>query len=387
MRYNYRLRPGALAVRALEAEWHRCRFLWNEAVYQQKIGNRPTYQKLSKMLTEARGRCAWLRDGSQVTQQCTLRTYALALDHSLRIKGRGRPASKTRRTALPSFEYTSKYFSVRGHSLKLSKIVPIPIVWSRDLPSIPSSVRIYRDSLGHWYASFVVRRDAEPMPEATGAIGIDWGVAVTATTTDPEFDLPCAGHRRRCAAELAKAQRKMCRRRRPRGHKPTVGYQTARRSVSKLHKKAARQNRHTARVWSSKVVANHQLVAIEDFRSGFLKKTTMARKAVDAAIGSIKQELLYRAKRAGRKVVLVPPAYTTMTCSSCFARNKQALKLSERVFRCEHCGYYADRDRNAAGVILAVAERDHVGVEGARRFTDSLRIPDEARPEPKIFAA
>ena len=29
VRYTYRLRPGAQAVDALTAEWHRCRYLWN----------------------------------------------------------------------------------------------------------------------------------------------------------------------------------------------------------------------------------------------------------------------------------------------------------------------------------------------------------------------
>ncbi len=39
VRYTYRLRPGAKAVRALLDEWHRCRWLWNEAVHQQKTGH------------------------------------------------------------------------------------------------------------------------------------------------------------------------------------------------------------------------------------------------------------------------------------------------------------------------------------------------------------
>ena len=33
VRYSYRLRPGAMVERALLEEWHRCRFLWNEAVH------------------------------------------------------------------------------------------------------------------------------------------------------------------------------------------------------------------------------------------------------------------------------------------------------------------------------------------------------------------
>jgi putative transposase len=69
VRYTYRLRPGATAAAALDAEWGRSRFLWNEAVHQQKSGNKPTLCSLSKLLTEARARFVWLRTGSQVAQQ------------------------------------------------------------------------------------------------------------------------------------------------------------------------------------------------------------------------------------------------------------------------------------------------------------------------------
>jgi putative transposase len=366
VRYTYRLRPGAHAERALLEEWHRCRFLWNEAVHQQKSGNKPTFCKLSKLLTQARGRSAWLRAGSQVAQQQTLRTYAATLNHSYTVKGRGKPAFKARKKTLPSLEYTTRGFSIRDGRLRLPGGVAVPVVWSRELPSAPTSVRVYLDSLGHWYASFVVRRTVEPASDAGGSIGIDWGVTTTATATDPAYDLPYHGHRRRCAAELAKAQRKMSRRRRPRGHAPSSGYRRARREAARLHKRAQRQNTHAARVWAKKVVADHQTIAVEDFRPRFLTRSRMARKAADAAIGTAKRELIERGVRAGRRVVLVPPAYTTMTCSECHARAKQQLGLAERVFRCEHCGYTADRDRNAARTILATVDPDRAGADDAR---------------------
>jgi putative transposase len=93
----------------------------------------------------------------------------------------------------------------------------------------------------------------------------------------------------------------------------------------------------------------------------------MARKAADSAIGAAKRALIERGMRAGRKVVLVPPAYTTMTCSDCLAIAKQRLGLAERIFRCEYCGHTADRDRNAARVILAVAEQGHTSVDDGSR--------------------
>lgn len=366
VRYTYRLRLGAQAEHALLGEWHRCRYLWNEAVHQDKARRKPTLCRLGKLLTDARARSPWLRDGSQVAQQQTLRTYAQALDHSFKVKGRRRPTIKARKSTLPSLEYTVRGFSIHEGRLRLPKGVTIPVVWSRDLPSDPTSVRVYQDSLGHWYASFVVRREVEPAPEVDGTIGIDWGVTVTATATDPAFDLPYGGHRRRCAAELATAQRTMSRRRRPRGQAVSNGYRHARRATARLHKKAQRQNTHEARMWARRVVADHQMIAVEDFRPRFLARSTMARKAADAAIGTTKRELVERAVRAGRTVVIVAPAYTTMTCSSCFARAKQRLGLAERTFQCRDCGYTAGRDRNAARVILAVAERGHTSVDDVR---------------------
>ncbi len=373
VRYTYRLRPGVAAERALTEEWHRCRFLWNEAVHQQKSGARPTFGTLSALLTEARSRSAWLRDGSQVAQQQMLRTYAQALGHSFTVKGRGRPTFKPRKTTLLSLEFTRRGFRVRDGRLVLPKGIGVPVVWSRELPSEPTSVRIIRDSLGHWYASFVVRRPIEAAPEAVGGIGVDWGVSTTATASGSEFDLPYLGHRKRCAAELAKAQRRMSRRRGKRGPR-SRGYEKARRAAAALQVKAARQIRHDSRVWAKRVVERHALIAVEDFRPKFLARSTMARKAADAAIGVAKRELVERGVRAGRRVVLVRPAYTTMTCSSCFARAKQRLELGQRVFRCHDCGYTDGRDRNAARTILAVAERGHTSVDDVRQSEHLLRV-------------
>jgi transposase len=228
-----------MAEAALLAEWGRCRWLWNEAVHQQKSGQKPTFAKLCKMLTKARAKMLWLREGSQVAQQQTLRDYSRALDQSFKVKGRGRPVMKARKKALPTLEYTTRGFGISNGRLTLPKGVAIPVVWSRELPSLATSVRVYQDNVGHWYASFVVRREIVAYPRGEGGIGIDWGVSNTATTTDSVFDLPHLGHRKRCAAELAKAQRKMARRYR-KGRPNSCGYAEAKQQAARLAKKAAR---------------------------------------------------------------------------------------------------------------------------------------------------
>ena len=110
VRYTYRLRPGAQAEAALLAEWGRCRWLWNEAVHQQRTRRPISKGRLGKLLTQARAANTWLRDGWQNAQAEMLNSYADSLGQSFKVKGRGRPKVKRRRDTLPSLAFTRNGF-------------------------------------------------------------------------------------------------------------------------------------------------------------------------------------------------------------------------------------------------------------------------------------
>lgn len=369
MRYTYRLRPGAVALHALERAGGQARWTWNQCVATDRAkragGERLSYGKMAAELTGWRGEHEWLAEGSQVVQQQTVRTWWSARQASFKVKGRHQPTFHAKHRTLPSMEYTRNGFSVKDGRLCVAKCPPIPVVWSRELPSAPSSVRVYRDAVGDWWASFVVEREPEQFPEVSASIGIDWGVSETATTTDETFDLPHAQHGRTAAKRLARYQRQMARRKPAKGQTGSVGYRKAKHVVAKQHRKVARQRQDTARKWARRVVEHHDRIAVEDFKPKFLARSTMARKAADAAIGTTKRSLLEYGQRAGRDVRLVPPAYTTMTCSGCGARTKR-LTLAERTFCCPDCGLVLPRDRNAARTILAAAGFNGASAESVR---------------------
>lgn len=106
----------------------------------------------------------------------------------------GMPRWKKKHRADPSLNYTKRGFRLKDGRLHLAGGIVLRVVWSRDLPGYPSSVRVYRDSLGHWYASLVVPARTEPVPATGAVIGIDWGVRETATTTSDTHDLPHLEH-------------------------------------------------------------------------------------------------------------------------------------------------------------------------------------------------
>ncbi|MFJ9146799.1 RNA-guided endonuclease InsQ/TnpB family protein [Streptomyces sp. NPDC102270] len=360
-RYTYRLRVSATARTALGAEWDRCRWVWNECVAKSRavhLRNKVTGEtatcgpaQLDRMLTEARSRAKAHKDIRERLPM-TRRT--------------GMPKWKSKREALLTLNYTQRGFRLKDGRLHLAGGIVVAVVWSRELPAQPSSVRVYQDSLGHWYASFVVPAHVEPLPRTGRVLGIDWGVRETATTTSDVHDLPHAEHGRRARTKLTRYDRMMARRRPKKGQPASKGYREAKKLRAKAYKKVARQREDTGRKWAKKVVRDHDAIAVEDFRPKFLARTTMARKAADAAIGATKAALIDMGRKHRREIRLVHPAHTTMDCAHCDARAKHRLPLGERTYTCTACGAVSPRDKNSARVMLVRAGLNPAGADRAR---------------------
>ncbi|MFD9412544.1 RNA-guided endonuclease InsQ/TnpB family protein [Streptomyces sp. NPDC059989] len=386
-RYTYRLRVSSTAGAALLAEWDRCRWIWNECVAKSKQVNawnrtRPEGAdkqtcgpaQLDRMLTEARARTGWLREGSSVPQQQLIRDFGKSKakaqkdirDRLPMARRAGMPKWKKKRGSGPSLNYTRRGFRIKDGRLHLAGGISLTVVWSRDLPADPSSVRVYQDTLGHWYCSFVVPAQVELLPVTARVIGVDWGVKETATTTSDAHDLPHAQHGGKVTAKLARYQRMMARRRPMKGKAASKRYKAAKKQAAKLYKKAARQRQDTSRKWAKSVVRDHDAIAVEDFRPAFLARTTMARKAADAAIGATKTALIEMGRKHGRAVHLVHPAHTTMDCAQCGARAKHALPLGMRTYTCTACGAMSSRDKNSAHVMLVRAGLDPASADRGR---------------------
>lgn len=182
-RWTFRLRVSSTAPAALTAEWDRCRWVWNECVAKSKqvhAHNRSGSDgadmqtcgpaRLDKPLTGARAGTPWLREGSSVPQQQIIRDFGKSrakahkdIREPLPQRRRaGMPGWKKKREVLASLNCTQRGFRLKDGRLHLAEGIVLTVVWSRELPAAPSSVRVYQDTPGHWYASFVVPAEVRP---------------------------------------------------------------------------------------------------------------------------------------------------------------------------------------------------------------------------------
>ncbi|GAA2293206.1 hypothetical protein GCM10010431_09240 [Streptomyces kunmingensis] len=160
-RFTFRLRVSSTARAALLTEWDRCRWVWNECVaksVQTHEANRTRHEEadrqtcgpaeLDRMLTEARKRTGWLREGASVPQQRVIRDFgrSRAKAHKdilerLPVPQRaGMPRYKKKHEASASLNYTTRGFRLKDGRLHLAGGIVVRPVWSRALHRVRSRV-------------------------------------------------------------------------------------------------------------------------------------------------------------------------------------------------------------------------------------------------------
>lgn len=276
-----------------------------------------------------------------------------------RFRGRGR---------FDSFGYQeyASGFRLDGRRLKLSNIGRIAVRWHRPLEGKIKTLRIKREA-DKWYACFTCEIETQP-PEPTGKeIGIDVGLASLLTTSDGEhIDNP--RWYRNEQAKLRVLQRRVSRRK--------IGGSNRKKAVKQLrrhHAKIANRRKDFLNKTVCHLVEQNDVIAIEDLQiENMARNHKLSKSILDAGWGYFKLQLLSKAEYAGKVVVLVPPAYTSKTCSNCGALF-EGLTLADRWVTCE-CGLSLDRDHNAAINILKRAGQ----ARSDKSTTDGLGLSEEA---------
>ena len=356
--YRFRLYPSAEQEEMLNEQLELCRDLYNAFLLERRYaygGSRKslTYNHQQNEIPELKNAFEEYKEiHSQVLQDVARRVDRAYQNFYRRIREKKQGIKK--KAGFPRLKGKGQYKSLtypqsgfrlmnNGH-LKLSKIGRVRMFMHRDIEGEIRTLNISRDSTGKWYASFSVKQEIVAFqPEKTGnSIGIDAGLLHLATMSDGNTVEP-PQFLKKGEKRIKKAQRKLSRRK-----KGSNNRRKAKINLSKQHERVKNQREDFAHKLSSQIVKNNDLIAFEDlYVTGMMKNHHLAKGIADASWSTIVQYTTYKAGSAGKSVVMVDPGNTSRECSNC-GYGKESMKLSERTFHCDSCGYEIDRDLNAA---------------------------------------
>ena len=235
---------------------------------------------------------------------------------------------------------------------------------------------------GRWYVSILVDAPShpnQPRKNHGGAVGMDLGVKALATLSTGEVvEGPKALDR--LLRKLRRLSKSLSRKR-----KGSSNRRRAQIRLARLHRRIGNVRKDALHKLTTHLALNHDVIVIEDLNvRGMMKNRHLARHIADASFYELRRQLEYKSKLYGCEIVLADRFYpSSKTCSNCGAVTEE-LKLSERVFRCDSCGFEIDRDMNAAINLekLAVSFTDRVNACGGMSAdpTIVLQSSGETRP-------
>lgn len=264
--------------------------------------------------------------------------------------------------------------------VKLTKLGWVRFRWDRAIPGTVKNITVSRHA-GVW--SVAAQYEVEvssPIPRDLPSVGIDRGVDVFAALSDGTNFAP-ANHGKKALKALARAQRKLARKKKARGKPSSKNRLKQIRRVAKLHARVARARKDFLHKVSTKIAQNHGDVVLEKLevrnmvrsakgtadKPGKMvrQKSGLNRAILDQGWGMFRVMLGWKVTERGNKVVEVPAAYSSQTCSECGVVDAASRRDQAR-FVCTSCGHTANADTNAAIVIKRRADSPFLPVEGKR---------------------
>ena len=218
----------------------------------------------------------------------------------------------------------------------------------------PTSATLNKTKLGDYFIHFVVDIPTQPAGKTPRVIGVDLGRRDIATTSTGESwsGKQIQDVRDRYSKVRANVQSKRTR--------------SSRRLLRRLSGRERRFQEWLNHNISKQLVQESKRMnaslAIEDLTNIRQSLNTKPRSKIERrrtnnwAFYQLRLFVGYKANIAGVRVIFVPPAYTSQTCSRCGHIHpiKGKSYRNGKVFKCGHCGFEHDADINAAKNIAAL---------------------------------
>jgi putative transposase len=353
--FKYRLRPTPSQERLLVQVLDVCRHWYNMCIEDRKVAWEYEKRSISKADQEKTGiRYRATFPKAQAVFSQTMQVVCDDVDKAYKAFFRRVKAGET--PGYPRFKGYQHFDSfgfkqygagvkIDGRRLKLFGIGRVRVFWHRPIAGKIKTARLRRTA-GKWYVCFSCELpDPVALPPAGQQVGIDLNVENLLTDSRGER-VESPKHYPTAQRRLRLAQRAL-----QRTVKGSHNRRTVLLRVQRLHEHIKNQRQDLLNKVAFTYTQTNDLIALEALQIvNMVRNRPLSKSILDQGWGYLRNRFVAKAANAGRKIVLVNPAYTSQTCSSCGQRF-QDFDLSVRWVTC-HCGLSLARDHNAAINIL-----------------------------------
>jgi len=351
-RYQYRFYPTIQQQQSLAQLFGCVRVVWNDALalckQSEKLPSNNDLQKLVITQAKKTAEREWLSEVSNIPLQQSVADLGIAYKNffdSLKGKRKGKKVGRPKfkkKTNQQSARFRIGGFSIKGNEVYLAKIGNVKPIWSRELPSSPSSVTVIKDGANRYFLSFVVEVEPVNIDAKNQSIGIDLGIKTFAIMSNgekaqsPDYS--------KLDRKIRKLQKKLARQPKDskRSHKTRI-------KIAKLHNQITDTRQDFLHKLSTKIISENQVIVLEDLNvSGMVKNRKLARSISLQGWRQFRTLCEGKAEKFNRDFRVISRwEATSQICSKCgYKWGKLDLKI--RSVKCLNCGTEHDRDENAA---------------------------------------
>lgn len=351
-RYQFRFYPTDQQQQLLAQLFGCVRVVWNDALaickQSEKLPSNNDLQKLVITQAKKTDERIWLSEVSNIPLQQSVADLGVAYKNFFdSLKGKrkgkklGRPKFK-KKTNQQSARFRIGGFSIKDGQVYLAKIGNVKPIWSRVLPSSPTSVTVIKDCEDRYFLSFVVEVEPVDIDAKNQSIGIDLGIKTFAVMSNgKKAESP---NYSKLDRKIRKLQKKLARQ-----PKDSKRRNKTRIQIAKLHNQIADTRKDFLHKLTTIVVSENQAIILEDLNvSGMVKNRKLSRGISLQGWREFRTLCEAKSQKFNRDFHVISRwEPTSQVCSECgYKWGKLDLKV--RLVQCLNCATEHDRDGNAA---------------------------------------